>query len=271
MALVRERYFLKSRKIVIVLLIIVLLGAVLRFYGLANEDFWMDEGVSVYHSQQSIIHNFKWSFTLAYLPLYNMLLAAWEKVFGLSEFGMRVPSSVFGILSIVMIYKIASFMYSRKVGIYASLILALSPFHVYYSQEVRVYTLFVFTALLSIYFYLRYIRSQRKKDLIYYAISSIAMLNTFNTAIFILAFQNIHYFIFVRKNHLKWILTQSIIGLLFLPIFIITLNKLQEISESVFVEKPSIITLARTFYMFSAGLTYKLDALIAGGILSLIF
>ena len=260
-----------NRHLFAILLLILFLGAIMRFYGLGKENFWIDEGVTVYNAHQSIIHNFKWSFTLAYLPLYHMILSAWEKVFGLSEFSMRSLSSVFGILSIFMIYEIAAFMYGKKVGMYAALILALSPFHVYYSQEARVYTLFVFTALISIYYYLKYIKNHDKKDLIYYIISSIALLNIFNTAIFILAFQNIHYFLFIRKRILKWILTQSFIGLFFLPIFILTLKMLQVISESLFVEKPSLMTLAKTFYMFSAGLTFNTKALIAGGILSMIF
>lgn len=261
----------RKNKIFTLLAIILVVSFIVRVYGLGRENIWTDEGVTIYNSHKSVYHNIEWSVGFAYFPLYHIISSGWEKISGLSEFSVRFPSVLFGTLSVFLIYEIAALLFNKKIGLYSAAIMALSPFNVYYSQEARVYSFFLLLSLLSIYHYIKYAKSLRTKDLGYYFIYSLLILMSHAAAIFILVFQNIHYFAFVRKNLKRWIFVQFSIFALFLPLLFLILGRVAELSDYLIVPKPGIITLLRTFYIFSAGSTYKLSALIFGSIISLIF
>ncbi len=263
--------FIQKKSIFLLLALILGVSFFIRLYGMETENIWPDEGLTIYNAHKSISHNVGWSLSLAYFPLYHIILSAWEKFFGLSEFSMRLLSVIFGTLSVYIVYLIGSLMFGKKAGIYSALITALSSYHVYYSQEARVYMLFALLALLSIYFYLKYLQSTRNKDLAYYILFTLLMLNTHGPAIFILFFQNVHYLLFTRKGHKKWIFTQCAIFISFLPLLIIVLSRMSELSHYLTVSKPGIIAIARTFYTFSAGTTYEPMALAFGAAISLLF
>lgn len=81
---------------------------------------------------------------------------------GLNEFSTRLPSALFGVLALWGIYLLANHLFPRlspKIGLLAALLLAVSPWHLYFSRgawEVNVYvTLLVF----SLYFLLKALSS----------------------------------------------------------------------------------------------------------------
>ena len=262
---------IQKNKILLILILILIISFFVRVYGLQSENIWPDEGGTVFHAHKSVLHNIKWSLSVGYFPLYHVILSSWEKIFGLEEFSVRFLSLIFGILSVYIVFKIGTFMFNKKVGIYSAIIMALSPFNVSYSQEARVYTLLVLLSLSSIYFYLRFIESQKKKHMIYYILFTFLMLNTHAPAIFILVFQNIHYLLFVKKNFKKWIFIQFALFILFLPLLLITLSSISDFSEHIVIPKPNIVTLLKTFYIFSAGSTFEITALAIGSFISIGF
>jgi uncharacterized membrane protein len=60
----------------------------------------------------------------------------------------RMMSLAFYLLSIPLLYVLGKQAYSRQVGLFAALLLALSPFMNWYGSEIRMYTLF--TLLVSL-------------------------------------------------------------------------------------------------------------------------
>jgi 4-amino-4-deoxy-L-arabinose transferase-like glycosyltransferase len=85
-------------------------------------------------------------------PIYYLILKFWTSVFGFSEISLRIPSVIFGILTIYVVYLIGKKLINKKVGLIASALLATSGLHVYYSQEARMYALV--TLLISYLVYL---------------------------------------------------------------------------------------------------------------------
>ena len=69
-----------------------------------------------------------------YPPLHNIFLFAVTHTFGDSEFWLRLPSVVFGTLTIPAVYWVGCKLYSRRAGLFAAAILSLAAFHVDYSQ-----------------------------------------------------------------------------------------------------------------------------------------
>jgi len=79
-------------------------------------------------------------------PLYPLLLRGWMALAGDSEAGLRLLSAVLGTLFVAVTIWAGREIFEPRVGLWSGLWAAVSPMHVYYSQEARPYALL--TALL---------------------------------------------------------------------------------------------------------------------------
>jgi uncharacterized membrane protein len=106
-----------------------------------NQSLWLDEATTALVSKMPI-YDFFTKFMPAdfHPPLYYMIVSLWSKVFGYGEISLRLPSVIFGLLTIYVVYLIAK-QARLKYPILPALFLATSGLHVYYSQEARMYAL----------------------------------------------------------------------------------------------------------------------------------
>jgi hypothetical protein len=79
---------------------------------------------------------------------------AWVSLVGDSELSLRLPSLVFGLLSIVLSWAIARRYTDPTTALLTALLLSLSPVHIWYSQEARVYAPLLFLVLLALFAFL---------------------------------------------------------------------------------------------------------------------
>jgi mannosyltransferase len=84
-------------------------------------------------------------------PLYYFLLRGWVALAGVSAFGIRFLSLLFGVLSVPLGYALGRRLFGRRVAMLTALLMGVSPYQVYYSQEVKMYALVVAQALLAVY------------------------------------------------------------------------------------------------------------------------
>ena len=84
-------------------------------------------------------------------PLYFLLLRGWVTATGSSEYAMRYFSLVFGVLCVPLIYVLGRRLFGRTEGLLASILVAASPYMVWYSQEVKMYTVLPMLAILAVY------------------------------------------------------------------------------------------------------------------------
>lgn len=84
-------------------------------------------------------------------PLYYLLLRGWIAATGTGEYAMRFFSLLFGVLSVPLIYALGRRLFNAWAGVISALLVAASPYLVWYSQEVKMYTLVLALALLAIY------------------------------------------------------------------------------------------------------------------------
>ena len=159
----------------LLLAVIILMGFLLRLYGLGSESLWLDEGISYIWASQSIPDIMNSVADDVHFPLYYLVLHGWISIAGTSEFALRFLSLVFGTLSIPVLYLVARTLFNRKTALLSSLFLSLSVFHVYFSQEVRVYSLLGLLSLLSMLFFIRLLRRKTPLDSSLYVISTILM------------------------------------------------------------------------------------------------
>lgn len=140
------------------LFLIIGFSIVLRFFLLDNQSLWYDEGMSLSYSD-GVSFSDTFSRILGreagdkYQPLYYLVLFAWRSFFGDTEFALRSLSALLGVGSVITIFFTTLRIYGKNHAIWSSLILAVSSFCIYYSQEARAYSLLIFLASLQLYFF----------------------------------------------------------------------------------------------------------------------
>lgn len=94
---------------------------------------------------------------------YYLLMWGWTRLFGTGVAALRLPSVLFGVAAIWMIYLLASESYDRPTGWIAAGLLAFNGLHLSWSQTARMYALAVFLALASTLWLLRLLRAERHR------------------------------------------------------------------------------------------------------------
>lgn len=93
-------------------------------------------------------------------PLFVYLTVPVIKLFGLNEFGIRFLSSLFGAMSVVILFLIVKELFGRTlVAFLSSILLAISPWHLQFTRaqgDVSVSSLFV---VLGVYLFLKWIKN----------------------------------------------------------------------------------------------------------------
>ncbi len=215
---------------------ILILGTLLRIYHLETESMTLDEVYSIRLSENSILGIINGLKTDAHPPLYFITLHYWMQLLGNEPLAVRSLSLLFGIISIGIVYRIANLISGPLTGIWSSIIFALSPFYIQYSQQTRGYTLLLLLVLMSFYFFLKmlFVSENSNKNAIGYIIFTSAMLYTHNYAIFIFLSQIIYVIILYMKGQepwKKWLIPISAVNmayLLWLPIVYLQAFKVRE-------------------------------------------
>jgi 4-amino-4-deoxy-L-arabinose transferase-like glycosyltransferase len=124
------------------LVAILAIGWLARSYALDADSLWGDEMLSYSRATQPDL-SVAYGMLLGgnHPPLYELgLLRQWLQL-GQSEFFLRFPSLFFGMLAISLTYTLGRATLGRDAGEWGALLLALSPLHVFYSREARMYGL----------------------------------------------------------------------------------------------------------------------------------
>lgn len=182
---------------VVLLLLILLQGLGLRLYRLDAQSLWYDEGFSVYLARMGVDEITARTAADIQPPLYYYLLHGWIGLLGDGERALRGLSVLFGALTVPLVYAVAWQLFrSRLAGLLAALLVAVSPLHVWYAQEVRMYTLLTFLCLLSSYFLLLVVKAEKTASVAIlwtaYTLANVAALYTHYFAFFVLAFQALY-------------------------------------------------------------------------------
>ncbi len=121
---------------------LLILCAVLRMFGLGHADFWYDEAYSLAESAdlKGILSG---ELIGSDAPLFLVLLHGWRQLFD-GEFALRLLSALFGVLAVAAVYCAAERLINQRTAIVAGTLAAVSPFFIYYAQELRVYSLLAF-------------------------------------------------------------------------------------------------------------------------------
>ncbi len=141
---------------------ITIAGGILRVLLLGTKEMWLDETFSVWLAGHSLPELLDWLVTIdQHPPLYYLLLHGWMARFGDWPYAVRLLSALFGTATIPLLYLTGKRLSNSMLGLSAAMLLALSPYHIFYSQETRMYTLLTFNAAVATYALIRLLTAAR--------------------------------------------------------------------------------------------------------------
>jgi hypothetical protein len=131
------------------------LAVVLRFFRIGHQSLWVDEMISLELATWAGGAEF-WRGLLQDIhgPWGSMLLHGWVEL-GRSEAWLRTLYAIPAVATVPLAFLLAHDLYGPAAGRVAGLAAALSPFHVWYSQEVRNYTWAILWATAALIFFVR--------------------------------------------------------------------------------------------------------------------
>lgn len=210
----------------LLLVAILALALLVRCHRLMEEGLWTDEMISLYGSnpEQSLRRTYDvLHFWDQSPPFYPVLLWLWLKLTGFTDLHARLLSVVGGLLSLVALERLVADLLSRRTALLVTLIVALTPYHIYFSREARSYIWALLLATLFLHAALRRLLGDHSLRCRLGLIASGALfLYASYFSFFLLASVSLlAALLSLRHSRLSdlrpWILDFSAIGLLFIP------------------------------------------------------
>jgi uncharacterized membrane protein len=208
--------------------LLLLVAAVLRLPALGRDSFWFDEAISYVVARLPLAAIFSNITQDPHPPFYYSLLHIWYTVLPNSDVNGRLLSLILNLLLIPLIYWFATDLFhERKPALIAALLVAISPFHVLYSHELRMYTLLMLLAVATAFTFLRAYRSDRWSWWGVFTLFALLMVYTHLFSLFVLL--SIGLYALHHRHQRQSFLTTVAIGcllfLLFLPWLLLLLNE----------------------------------------------
>jgi mannosyltransferase len=212
----------------ILLIGITILAAALRFYKLGDWSFWIDE---IYTINRAVEHFSTLERMLPnlpparnWVPISFILTAQVFNYLGVSEWSARLVSVMIGIITIPILFFPSRKMFGSTVTLIALLLLAVSPWHIYWSQNARFYTSVMLLSTLSLFAFYHGIEKNRPVYLLLFYVLFYLASSERLFAFFIIPIVICYLFIlWIRPMGKPRALIKKIAYFLFLPIILFAL------------------------------------------------
>lgn len=131
---------------------ILMLAYAARTLQIAYADLTFDEVATVYVAHRSPLEVIQYLINASreHPPVYYLGMSLWLKTAGLSEFAVRYPSALMGVVTAAWGIRAGKRLFSREGGLWAGLLLAILPFSVWAGRNGRMYSLVILLALINL-------------------------------------------------------------------------------------------------------------------------
>jgi len=188
-------------------------------------------------------------------PAYYLLLSAWKNWTGQSEVGLRLLSVLAGVITMPVLWATTRRLLNRPAAAITALLLALSPFHIAYAQEARMYAWLGLVGAGAMWALAELWRKEwpsLRRGWGWWTLLILAEaggLWLHNSALLLpIALTLAALALDVRPR--RWIMSQSIVGLLWLPWLPSFLIQVRSVADGFWIAPPTAQTVAETFANF---------------------
>ncbi len=174
-----------SANLFVVIGALTLVAALLRFFLIGSKTVWLDEAFSIWLARQPLWDMWSWLIRIdQHPPLYYTLLHGWVSLWGDLQGSVRMLSALCSSLAVPVFYAGVRRLTDRPSALIAALILAISPFHIRFAQEARMYGLLTLAVAVALYCVAVILQERDTPRRVWWglAISQAAVMLTHNTA-----------------------------------------------------------------------------------------
>jgi mannosyltransferase len=243
----------------VLLALILVLATILRLVRLGSQSFSYDEVYSAILSAKSlavVATRFGQTPTL-----FHILLHFWLHL-GRSDAMIRLLPLLFGIASLWVVYLLGKKLMDVRHGLLCSFLLAISPFHIWYSQDARMYSLLILLSTASTLFFVKFLQEKSGWPKIWWVVTTGLAIYTHYYATFLLFCQGAFFFLFLNKYRplmRRFGYSLGIMVVVILPIFFLYFSVGRHgvlLAEGAGGNPLQIFSLPYTFFAFSLGYSY---------------
>lgn len=216
-----------------VLIVIILLAFVLRFYRLDSYPALNADEAAIGYNAYSLLmtgkdeHGHPWPIHFQsfndYKPgLYFYLVLPFVKILGLNELAVRIPNALLSVATIYVVYLLVKELFKKEdLALISAFFLAISPWHIQFSRGGWEANIATFSITLGVLFSVKYFNNSKKSMvyIVYGILAFVASLYTYHAARVIVPLLGIGLlFIYgksILKNSKSFIIT-GILGLILL-------------------------------------------------------
>lgn len=134
----------------LILALLLVAGTGVRILNLDRASFWVDEVNTAFTAQalnERGVDTLPSGHIYGRARVYTAIVAAAFKLFGVNETTARMPSALFGVLSILLAYALARIWFGPRTALFTAFFMTFSHFEVGWSRTARMYTLLQFMTL----------------------------------------------------------------------------------------------------------------------------
>ena len=242
------------------LLALIVLAFALRVALLAARSIWYDEAFSVFLAERDFGSIVRGTAADVQPPLYYFLLHVWLQL-AENVFVLRFLSVALSMLVVVLVYVVARRLFSERVGAFAMFFAALAPFQIYHAQELRMYALFAFGALLYVYG-VSQPAPRRWRRFVLIALGALIALYAHSLAILTLVAANV-YLLFKRawRGQIELLAAQGVALIAFAPWLFYLPSQIGGIQRAYWTQPPGALDVLQMLMVFTTYLPLPMPIL----------
>ncbi len=242
----------------------------LRTLTLGGQSLWRDEVDAIRFSDWPPAELLRGLFQHGHNgPLFFLALRPWRAITGNSEFALRYPSALMGSLAIPLGFVLARQLgFSRRAGVLLGLLLATSPYLVWYGQEAKMYALLVVLVTLAFIAYLRALSGAgRRWWITFVVVTSLSFYTHILSPLMLLVYGVVAWLRWAqfRQQWRAWLLSMACLILPYVPLAIWQIPLLTQGFQSGHPDYSAQKMIALLFQLYSSGLIQFLG--FTGGVL----
>lgn len=196
-----------------------------------TRSVWLDEATSIAQAQMPLGQMLDTlRVTDVHPPLHHLTLWVLARLAGTGEYVMRAPSIAAGVALVPVLHALGRELFDRSAGLAAAALGALAPFALWYSQEARMYALFMLFAALAVLAQLRVLRTNAARDWLLYGAATAALVWTQYFGLLLVAVQQVAFLAALRgrRELLRgWLLTTVAIAAALAPLVPFAIDQFQ--------------------------------------------
>ncbi len=227
-----------------ILLFILFIAALLRFYNFFDIPFTHDEFSALFRLNfDSFGELIEKGVKVDGHPAgVQVFLYYWTKIFGTDEWIVKLPFTIAGIFSVYLIYLIGREWYNETVGLISAAYLASIQYTVMYSQIARPYASGLFFTLAMVYFWTQLIKKPDKRFSInlslYTLFAVLSVYNHYFSFLFAIIVGITGLFLINKQLLKKYLIAAGVVFLFFVPYIPVFLHQLKIGGVGTWLAKP---------------------------------